>query len=214
MTADQEEAQGKKFIDSCASNNIKFFVYTSVDRGGDVRSPQDPTPVSVFASKHRIEQHLFKTTGMSWLVLRPTGLIEPLIRDDMFGKIGRASWKLYDMPDRPWQWVSCKDVGYFAAQGFSDPERWSGKCLSLAGWQGGFAEANTLSKKVTGQEFKLAFGLLARILCGIVVKDLGLSYKWCNEKGFGADIEQLRQIHPGLLTFEDCLRGHGNEEGS
>lgn len=209
VTADQEEAQGKKFIDACIANNVKSFVYSSVDRGGEVRSLQDPTPVSVFASKHRIEQHLFKAaekTDMSWLVLRPTGLIEPLLGGDMLGKVGRTSWRLYNTPENKWQWVSCKDVGHFAAQGLLYPEQWSKKCIGLAGWEGTFAEANAVNRKVTGHDFSMTFGLLARFLCAIVIKDLGISYKWCNEKGFGADIGHLRQLHPGLLSLEDCLK--------
>lgn len=188
-----------------------------MDRGGEVRSLQDPTPVSVFASKHRIEQHLFQAvekSDMSWLVLRPTGLIEPLLKNDMIGKVGRTSWKIYNTPESNWQWISCKDVGYFAAQGLMYPEQWSKQCLSLAGWEGSFRQANTISKRVTGQEFSLTFGLLARIVCAIVVKDLGISYKWCNEKGFGADIGRLRQLHPNLLSLEDCLREQIKKESS
>lgn len=216
VTAAQEETQGKGFIDACIKNNVRSFVYSSVDRGGDVRSPQDPTPVSVFASKHRIEQHLFNEadkTNMSWFVLRPTGLIEPTIRNDFFSKIGRTSWKIYMEPERPLHWVSCKDVGHFAAEGLLHPEQWSRKCLSLAGWEGTYMEANAINKKVTGQDFQLTFGLAARFICGIIVKDLSLSYKWCNEKGFGADIGHLRELHPGLLTLEDCLREQAEKAG-
>lgn len=209
VTAAQEEAQGKKFIDACIANEVNSLVYSSVDRGGDVGSPQDPTPVSVFASKHRIEQHLFRVaanTKTSWFVLRPTGLIEPTLRNELFGRVGRTGWKIYMEPGKPLQWVSCRDVGHFAAQGLLSPSQWAGKCLSLAGWEGTFAEGNAISKKITGEELTLTFGPFVRLLCGVVVKDLSLSYKWCNEKGFGADIEYLRRLHPGLLSFEDCLR--------
>ena len=169
-----------------------MLVYSSVDRGGDIHSSQDPTPVSVFASKHRIEQHLFQAADkndMSWFVLRPTGLIEPLLRDGFIGKMVRTSWKVYMNPDKPLQWVSCRDVGHFAMRGFLHPEQWWGKCLSLAGWEGTFSEANAVYKTVTGQDFSLTFGLAARFVCGVVVKDLSISYEWYNAKGFGADIE-------------------------
>ena len=143
---------------------------------------------------------------MSWFVLRPTGLFEPTFRNDMFGKIGRTSWKVYEQPGKTWQWVSCTDIGHFAAQGFINPKEWSGRCLSLAGWEGSFAEANTIHKAVTGKEMTLTFGILSRILCGVVVKDLGLSWKWCNEKGFGADIQRLRRLNPSLMGLEEWLK--------
>ena len=209
VTAAQEEVQGKNFIDACIAHNVKMLVYSSVDRGGDINSAQDPTPVSVFASKHRIEQHLFKAaekTNMSWLVLRPTGLIEPLLRDGFIGKMVRTSWRVYMKPNKPLQWVSCRDVGHFAVLGFLHPEQWEGRCLSLAGWEGTFAEANAVHKTVTGEDLSLTFGLATRFICGVVVKDLSISYDWYNAKGFGADVGRLRQLHPDLLNLEDCLR--------
>ena len=143
---------------------------------------------------------------MSWFVLRPTGLIEPLLGNDMLGKIGRTSWKVYTKGGEKWQWVSCKDVGHFATLGFQEPEQWAGKCLGLAGWEGSFADGDTISKTTTGKRFSLTFEFLAKLVCGYVVKDLDISYRWCSEKGFDADIETLRRIHPGLLDLKACLR--------
>ena len=204
-----EEKQGIGFIDACVTHNVSRLVYSSVDRGGDIRSAQDPTFVSVFASKHRIEQHLFKAderSSMSWLVLRPTGLIEPLFRQGMIGNVVRTSWKIYMKPERPLQWVSVRDVGHFAAQGFSQPEQWSNKSISLAGWEGTFVEADAVHKTITGTGMPTTFGLLTRFICGVMVKDLSVSYRWYNDYGFGADIAKIRQLHPGLLSLEDVLR--------
>lgn len=204
-----EEKQGKAFVDACISYNVQFLVYTSVDRGGEAQSAHDPTFVSVFASKHRIEQHLFKIADkspMSWFVLRPTGLIEPLLREGMIGNVIRTSWKVYMKPEKPLQWISCKDVGYFAAEGFSHPDQWSRKCLSLAGWEGTFDDANVVYKDVFGRDMPTTFALITRFICGVLVKDLSVSYRWYNDNGFGADIDQVRRLHPGLLSLADVLR--------
>ena len=36
-------------------------------------------------------------------------------------------------------------------------------------------------------------------------------YRWFNDYGYEADIASLSEEHPGLVTFEECLRTHGWE---
>jgi hypothetical protein len=36
-------------------------------------------------------------------------------------------------------------------------------------------------------------------------------YRWFNDYGYEADIAALRELHPGLITFEQYLRTHGWE---
>ena len=58
------------------ANNVQFFVYASVDRGGS-QSEGTPTPVAQFSSKNDIERHLTEKSGaMNWVILRPTTFME------------------------------------------------------------------------------------------------------------------------------------------
>lgn len=71
-----EREQGKALIDHAVANNVQFFVYASVDRGGS-DSDGNATPVAQFSSKNDIESHLIKTCGsMKWVILRPTTFME------------------------------------------------------------------------------------------------------------------------------------------
>jgi len=74
---ESEEEQGKALIDESLKQGVKFFVYTSVDRGGD-KSSDNPTPIPHFISKHNIEHHLQDKAGdkMDWCVLRPTAFFD------------------------------------------------------------------------------------------------------------------------------------------
>jgi hypothetical protein len=55
---------------------VKFFLYASVDRGGD-ESMGTATPVAQFSSKNDIERHLIDKSGvMKWVILRPTTFME------------------------------------------------------------------------------------------------------------------------------------------
>jgi hypothetical protein len=68
-----EEAQGKALVDGALAADVKFFVYSSVDRGGDDKSYETPTEIPHFISKHNIEHHLVEKAGdkMKWTILRP-----------------------------------------------------------------------------------------------------------------------------------------------
>jgi hypothetical protein len=58
------------------ANNVQFFVYASVDRGG-TESEGTPTPVAQFSSKNDIERYLTEKAGvMKWVILRPTTFME------------------------------------------------------------------------------------------------------------------------------------------
>lgn len=72
VTLESEVKQGCDLIDESVKHGVKHFVYSSVERGGDEKSWDDPTPVDHFKSKHRIEHHLKDNAGqMGWTILRP-----------------------------------------------------------------------------------------------------------------------------------------------
>lgn len=78
-TVHTEEAQGKALVDGAVANEVKMFVYTSVDRGGDEKSPDNATPIPHFISKYNVEKHLMekaKDTGMDWCILRPVAFMD------------------------------------------------------------------------------------------------------------------------------------------
>jgi uncharacterized protein YbjT (DUF2867 family) len=73
-----EETQGKAVVDGALAAGVKFFVYTSVERGGEDQSYENPTPIPHFISKHRIEHHLVEKAGdkMQWTILRPVAFMD------------------------------------------------------------------------------------------------------------------------------------------
>jgi len=48
---DQEEKQGESISDAAILHDVRHFVQASGDRGGPVRSEQDPTNVKNFQAK-------------------------------------------------------------------------------------------------------------------------------------------------------------------
>ncbi|RVX72029.1 hypothetical protein B0A52_04627 [Exophiala mesophila] len=202
---DTEERQGKALIDASLRNSIKHFVYSSVDRGGERLSGENPTNVGHFITKHHIEQHLFNKTqnsDMTYTVLRPVAFLENFV-PGMFGKVF-ATLLRNMLKGKPLQLIATSDIGHFAAQSFLHPDEWRNRCISLAGDELTFDQFKKIYERKTGQTLPTTFGFIAWFILWMN-KDLHDMYKWFETDGYGVDIPALKRQHPGLKDFETWL---------
>jgi len=209
QTIENEQVQGKGLVDEALKNGVKQFVYSSVDRGGDERSPNNPTNVPHFASKHNIEQYLMsKTQGstMSWTILRPTFFMENWtteFQSKVFGAALSKNLKVGE-EEKPLQTVSVRDIGHFAAQALQNPANAPNRAVSLAGDSLTFAGHDAAFREKTGSPVPNTFGAFGSFLA-FAMKDLGLMLKWFGTDGYGANVEENRAEHPGMLTLPQWL---------
>ncbi|KAH6976652.1 hypothetical protein EDB80DRAFT_739995 [Ilyonectria destructans] len=202
-----EVRQGKGLIDESIKAGVRHFIYSSVDRGGE-RSWDNPTPVPHFETKHRIEHHLRDSTSngkitMGWTILRPTTFMDnlgpsfamkvflTLLRDTMKGK--------------PAQWIATEDIGYFAAEAFSDPTTWNKKAIGLAGDELTFSELSQSFERATGSPAPTTFSSLGTAL-KYAVPNMGGMVSWWYDDGYGANVAEIRRIHPNATTMEAYLK--------
>jgi uncharacterized protein YbjT (DUF2867 family) len=203
-----EVRQGKALVDEAIKNGVQHFVYTSVERGGNERSWNTPTRVPHFRSKHEIELHLRDSTAdgksnMTWTILRPVTFMENL-DIGLPGKV--LSSMIRDiLGKRPLQWVATKDIGFFAAEAFHNPETWKGKALGIAGDELNFDQVDELVKKVTGQPVPTTYRFVWKLL-NLLVSELGIMVEWFRDEGFGVDIAKLRELNPNLTNMETFLK--------
>ncbi|KAI9372716.1 hypothetical protein BJX61DRAFT_506011 [Aspergillus egyptiacus] len=200
-----EERQGKDLIDAALKNNVKHFVYSSVDRGGDA-SIDTPTNIPHFLSKHNIEHHLInktKGTDMSWTILRPVAFLDGNFAPGLVGKLFATSWKVA-VKGKPLQVIAVDDIGYFGAQAFVKQNEWRGKAISLAGDELSFDEMAHIFKSKTGRDVPVTYDFVARFILWMV-KDFGLMFQWFHDEGYKADIQALKKLHPGLKDFRTWL---------
>jgi uncharacterized protein YbjT (DUF2867 family) len=201
---DMEERQGKGLIDAAIDANVEFFVYGSVDRGGE-KSSSTPTPVAHWACKYRIEQYLAQQalgTRMRYAVLRPTAFMEGLT-NDFKGKALATMWRAI-MKEKPLQMVATKDIGFFAAQAFKSPDQYAGKYLSLAGATMTFEQATEIFKERTGQDMPVFPGFVGHLLVH-VGKEFTTMFKWLKAEGTAADASECKRLHPGMTDFGTWL---------
>ncbi|KAL4794826.1 hypothetical protein BDV19DRAFT_399170 [Aspergillus venezuelensis] len=204
-----EETQGKALIDESIKQKVKFFVYSSVDRGGEENSFNNPTKIPHFMKKHNIEHHLIDRTKaqtgegrMEWTILRPAAFYENLT-PDFFGKVFATCFKM-SLAGKPLQLVATSDIGFFGAEAFLNPETYKGKAISLAGDELTFDGMNVIFQQKTGKTLPMTF----RPVCSLfmaMMKDMGYMFSWFREEGYGADIPSLKGAHPEMKDFATWL---------
>lgn len=208
-TVEKEEIQGKAIVDESIKANVKFLVYSSVDRGGDEQSWKDPTEVPHFASKHRVEQHLRDSTAngkssMGWTILRPVAFMENFQQTGIQIKVFLTAMR-DSLGEKRLQLVSVKDIGIAAAKAFQDPESWNKKATGLASDELSHKELSQVWQRVTGQPAPQTFWVFGWLLKR-AVKELGIMLNWFGRVGYGVDIESNKKFNPTPVTLEAWLR--------
>lgn len=201
----KEEEQSLDLITGAVAHGVSHIVFSSVDRGGDSASWENPTNVPHFASKHRIELHLrdqSKNTKTCWTILRPTSFMDSY-NPGMFGQMMGAL--LATMPaDRKMQFVSTHDIGLFAAKALLHRDAWAGRAIGLAGDELTQEDADGVFRRVTGRPLPRTWSLIGQAMRRFI-EDARSSMEFFEKQGFGADIALLRREEPTLQTFEMWL---------
>lgn len=204
VTLESEVKQGNDMIDESVKQDVKQFVYSSVDRGGDEVSWNVETPIEHFKSKYRIEHHLRDNAkSMGWTVLRPVAFMDNL-NPDMQSRVFMTAMR-DSLQGKPNQWIAVKDIGWFAAAAFQDAQKYNKKAMGLAGDELTFDQQLAVFDKTTSYTPTPTFWFLGAFL-KYMVTELGLMLNWFGTDGYGVDIAALRKMNPELRTFEQWIK--------
>ncbi|HAM36049.1 MAG TPA: hypothetical protein DEB40_05285 [Elusimicrobia bacterium] len=192
-----EVAQGCMLADVAKAAGIRQFVYTSV--GGATRS----TGIPHFETKYRIEQHI-KKLGLPYTILRPVWFMENF-GTWLLPAIRRGALTAPMKPQTKLHMIALRDIGDYAAAAFSQPEKFLGAEIELAGDILTFPQAAEMLSKSMRQEviFQQIPEDQAEKMVG---RDMALMYKWFNDVGYNVDIRLLEQTY-GIIatTFAEVL---------
>jgi uncharacterized protein YbjT (DUF2867 family) len=123
-----EIQQGKKFIDTVISNNIKHLVYSSV-LGADLN-----TGVPHFDSKYEIEKYII-SSNINYTILRPASFYENFLIPQVANSIKKGKYISPLNKTCKQQMIGADDIGKIAAQVISTPEKYLSKTLSIATYE-------------------------------------------------------------------------------
>ncbi|KAF1981676.1 NAD(P)-binding protein [Aulographum hederae CBS 113979] len=209
VTFQSEVTQGTNLIDAAVSHGVSHFIYSSVERGGDERSWDNPTPVPHFQTKHQIEHHLRDCTqhsGMRWTILRPVAFMDNLT-PGFPSRVFLSAMKSA-LGHKTMQWIAVSDIGVFAAKAFNEPELWDGVAMGLAGDDLDFEELMAVFREKTAVVMTPVWAWCGwALMWG--VKEVGTMVRWFGEEGYAADVGKCRRMVPGLLGVEAWVGRNG-----
>ena len=198
-----EERNGKRFADAVKASGSPHLVYSSAE-GAERNSG-----LAHYESKWAIEQHI-RDLNLPATILRPVGFMDalgvPAIQRGLYLGIFRANWGVSHRV----QFVATYDIGWFAARALEAPERYAGRVIPLAGDELNIAEIIRTYKTVTGHKPWVA-PIPAFAAKKMMPEEFADMFRWIREKGFEADIAQVRREYPQLLTFAGWLKKYTDE---
>lgn len=203
-----EEKQGKALVTASVARGVRYFVYSSGDRGGPEKSEVDPTFVKNFAAKFNIEKHLQKLAAtspqnMTYAIFRPVTFFENMTAD-INGKGFARMWEQIG-PHKPLQLISTKDIGFFVAQAFLHPDRYRNVGMTLVGDELTQPEAEVIFQEVVGSSMPMAPCPIGSAVKYFKKDTLGDMFRWFEKNGYGGDVDQCRKVFPGLMNYRTWL---------
>jgi uncharacterized protein YbjT (DUF2867 family) len=204
-----EEKQAIPLIDAAVEHGVKHIVFSSVERGGDEKSWDNPTTIKHFYQKHNIEHYLRDKAAASdgtftWTILRPTAFLDNM-NPGIFCSVFTSMWASALKPETKLQLISVHDIGTLAAQALTSPEEWSGKAVGLAGTELTLTEAKDRFKSVTNKDLPECWTFVGSTMLW-AIKEVGAMFAFFENEGYHVDIEALRKKESSLQDFETWLK--------
>ncbi|KAL0468400.1 NmrA family protein [Neurospora intermedia] len=209
MGKQPEEQQAIPLIDTAVEHGVKQVIFSSVDRGGDIKSWDNPCPeIPHFVAKHNIELHIRNKaekdpSQFAWTILRPVAFMDNF-NPGIFCKLFSAMWRSALKPTTKLQLTGVRDIGRFAAEAFYNSTEYDGKAVGIVGDELTLDEAHEKFKKVTGKALPETFTFLGTLMLWMV-KEMGAMFAFFENQGYGVDIEATKKIVP-TEDFETWLK--------
>lgn len=158
--------------------------------------------------KRRIEKRI-EVSGMDWTHLRPVRFMENyLLRDSPVDGIHGGVHRHLFHPQHRMQVIAVDDIGAFAALAFADRDRFNGLTLELAGDE---LTPTAVAAAITGAASRTVhYEQVPQDEADALGPEISATRKVMNGgRSWAADLPALREIHPGLRTFDTWLKEGG-----
>ncbi|MGV9662180.1 NmrA family NAD(P)-binding protein [Nocardia niigatensis] len=196
-----EVERGTRFIEAARAAGVGFVVFTTV-----ASYTEDGKWGA--QGKRRVEDAL-RSSGLHWTILRPARFMENyFMRGFPVDGINDGVHKHLFPADRPVQSIALDDIAVFAQLAFEDPAGFHGRVMELAGDALSMPEAAAAITAATGHPVRYLEATAAE--ADAMGTEVGVVWRLSREgQGWHADIPALREIHPGLRTFDMWLAETG-----
>lgn len=134
----------KRALDAARAAGVRHVVHL-----GALADPE--TPHAHFAW-HQLVERAIAAMGFSWTNLHPNFFVDTV----WAGLKRRPDRLVHFVGDRRVSWITAEDIGAVGAAALTDPDRWAGRNLPLAGEALGFAELAEVLTPILGVEVRYA----------------------------------------------------------
>ncbi|WP_327119968.1 NmrA family NAD(P)-binding protein [Nocardia sp. NBC_01730] len=196
-----EAARGEALVHAARQAGVEQIVFTGIASMGENTSWGAN-------GKKRIEDAI-AASGARYTLLHPVRFMENyLLRSlPLDGIIDGVHRHLFPT-DQPMKVIALADIGDIAALAFADPEGFDGRVLELAGDAITPPAAVAAISKATGHEVR--YHEISEADADALGEEIGNTWRLLRHTGgWIADVEQIREIHPGLRTFDTWLAETG-----
>ncbi|WP_067827236.1 NmrA family NAD(P)-binding protein [Nocardia inohanensis] len=200
--AELEAERGERMVAAAKAAGVKTIVFTGIasfKREG----------VWGVHGKRRIEDAV-RAGGSQWTILRPVRFMENyLFQGTPVDGIRDGDVHLHVFPgDRPLQVIAVGDVAAFAVAAFEEPAKFHGRVLELAGDDPTPVAAAAAISAAVGR--RIHYRELAEADAIALGEQMHQVWKMSRaDEGWHADIPALRELLPGLRTFDEWLAESG-----
>src|SRR5450432_1813753 len=188
--AEREILYGKNMADAAKKSNISHFVYNSVCNA------DSNTGVPHFETKYIVEKYI-QSIGLPATILRPVKFMENYYIPQVFK--GILEGKLFDSirAGKKHQMITVDDIGAYVADTFINSDKYIGRVIEIAGDELTNEQIAITMSQVLGMKIK--FKRLPLIVARLLMdKEMFLMFKWFNEKGFSAKMEEVKLNFPSV----------------
>jgi uncharacterized protein YbjT (DUF2867 family) len=186
-STEAEVEDGTTLVDAAAG--LRHIVFTSA------ANADRATGIPHFDSKFRVERHL-AAQHVPWTVLGPAAFMDQYAQPWHLSSRERGVLSVPLPPDRPLALVATTDIGAFAAHVLTNPSRFAGRRIDLAG------------DELTGPEIASVLGAALRRelryeqapieVAERYSPDLAAMFRYFGTVGMRVDVQALRREYPEI----------------
>jgi len=193
----EETRHATNLVSAAKAAGVRQFVHTSVARAGEQEHFVDWDKgrwEPLYWQEKTAAIEAVKAAGFAyWTILKPPYLMENLLppRDAvMFPMMAQGKLNTPIAPDTKVDWLTGEDIGRFAAEAFTQPEKFNHKELSLVADKLTMAEVAEALSAVTGKRFE-ATSLTEEEAISSGLFNWGIEpYIWQNVEGYKIDPQE------------------------
>lgn len=217
--ADGELAQGKLAADLALQYQVRHYVYSSSEQGGESESGPSPSHVAKMVIEAHIKDLGRQNPAFLWTILRPSFFYENF--DGVLGGLSETLLASSVQKGTKIQMVASEDVGPVARAVLEGGEEYRGAMMTICGDYLTPQEVGAIHKKVTGKPLSRIPGFVGSALYGMNAhaKNLVMHMERVHQlrlqdaAGYTANGDGARRAYPGLMTFESWMLSKGKVRG-